>query len=434
MKKFPAFKTVRRIILAILITMTGFISLGNNDSIFVNNVTNILTSYGFRNVAVCIDNSQVIITYENYDYRFEPDALHGLIGLVLPEASKYAGCSNLIIIVQRQQTPFLCVSIPADRFHFFLQSDNSPEDVSQYITSCSNVEEYWKIIKQVPVTNTLISNFDISIEPQIGLQLGDYKYPFKYEFNLLPEITTSLWKGMSLKYQLIVPVFRNHFVDESYYVRPGLVTLNQLFRLPYHTISNMTLGYFTQNRYGADIELGRYFFRDRLFIILEGGITGMGTYLKKGSVITRDSAGIPVNETIRNAEFRYSAIDYFNCRATLNYWLPRYDLNAAVSYGRYLYYQDVCEVSFTRCFDEYIFSIRALYVDNAYNFGFGLSIPLYPAKYKSNKKLRIRPFNNISYLYYVKNEFAYLQDTGTNFEGWIKYFNPYYVKNQLKGN
>jgi hypothetical protein len=409
----------------LIFTFFSVAGLPATDDVISDGINEILRSCGFRNVAVLTAGDNIFITYENYDYRFEPDAINAVLKKVFSVISGNPHFKVLILIPQRQQVPVIAIVVPLNKYAEGEGKEIKSGNLKEEIRITAEIEDYWGRLKLLPKNNSSISNLDISIEPRLRFQLGDYDYPFKYQFSLLPELSTSLWKGMRLSYQLFIPVINSHYVDKFNYLGPGLVTLNQFFRLPEGILANLTVGYFSRNRYGIDLEAGKYFFNDKIFFSFNAGFTGYAAFLKKGS------AGISL-DTVQHATFEYGALDYLTYRGSISCMPGIYDLSLDITFGRYLYNQKAIEIFLNRQFNEYDFSLIVSLTREGANFGFGMRIPVYPPKYLSNKKIRIRPSEYFNYSYLATGNFTYYYETGNKFYSWIKNFNPYFVKNQLK--
>ena len=394
-----------------------WLSANNEDT--ANRINEVLTSGGFRNVATVISGDSIFLTFENYDYRFESDAIKAVLVKTISVLTMPTRYKVLILLPQKNQVPVIAVVVSLNRYNSRTEDntgiDNTMDDI--YVTA--RLGGYQKKLINIPGHNSLISNIDIEVKPQLRLQLGDYDYPVKYQFCLLPAISTSLWKGMHFTYQLVIPALTYHYVDKYNFIRPGIITISQLFRLPEDILSAFTLGYFTRNRYGLDFEIGKYFINQRFFCSVNSGYTGNAEFIQAGSF---------------GSSFEYGEMNYFTYRTSINYIIPKYAMVLNVTAGKYLYHQKAVEAAISRHFNEYFLSLNASLTNEGTNFGVSISVPLYPAKYSSNKKIRIRPSECFNYSYLAARNFTYYYETEENFYSWIKNFDTYFVKYQLKQN
>src|SRR5690606_38674017 len=107
--------------------------------------------------------------------------------------------------------------------------------------------------------------FDATIQPQLRTGFGNFSYRVESQINLAPGISTSLWPGMRLPAQVIIPL-QNELDESESQVRPGLLTLNQTLRPLPGTLVSATVGYFTNNQYGLDAAVQHELFDGRLML------------------------------------------------------------------------------------------------------------------------------------------------------------------------
>ena len=106
--------------------------------------------------------------------------------------------------------------------------------------------------------NSSHTGFDITLKPTEATSFGQFTDPVKWQLNIVPGIRTSFWKGMSFKYEMIVPIHNELSAMEDT-VQTGLAVFNQTVRFPNSVFVSTSFGYFSLNRYGLDIEGKKYF-------------------------------------------------------------------------------------------------------------------------------------------------------------------------------
>ena len=397
-----------------------------NGVTVADDITTRLTAYGFENVATVVDGKQVIITYENRAYRFEVEGIKEITKMIMPLIQdKY---ENLILVVQNKQIPVVYVDIPVSAYKDFMNEKISGDEFSDLMIASIDTDIYKSTFSSIEKQNSSMLKFDLEIVPQLGLALGAKDDAFKHVINIAPKLSTTLWKGFTLTAQLIQPLSNELDISYEDYTRAGLITANHLFRLPSSIFASVTLGYFTNNVYGADLELGKFFLNDKLLIKAEISYTGNMMYLKDGE----KSIWVPGNVYSENT-VEYSDLYYFSGNLGLSYNLPQYDLTLGVSYGRFLYFEDAWKFEATRKFDEFNIGFLATSTEDGNNVGFTMAIPIYPKKY-STKRFRIRPSNYFSYNYFANNYQVFKHDNGRQFDKLFENLNPYFIKNQLSEN
>jgi hypothetical protein len=379
-------------------------------------ITQALIQQGFRNVKVYPDSSNLIISFENDRYRFLPDAILKSEQTIRPFLSEK---QNVLIIIQK-------LSIPVFQFriHNFPDSISDNNVSSRFSDFDTNISNNWKKIKKIKSLNSSLGRINIFVKPEINWQIGNYKYPFRFLINLVPTIQTSLWKGMFLNAQMIIPTVDNHYTNNYKYIRPGIISVNQIFRLPQQSFVSITAGLFSDFRYGTSVQLAKYFFKGRCMIEGTANYTGYGTYLNHGGT------DIYLNKYYEPS-LVIAPLSYLNFNGAVNFFIPRYQLFARASYGTWLYYQKVSEVMITRKFNEV--SLGFIFQDfgGKNNFGISLTLPLYPYKYFFNKKISIRPSESINFSYFAKNNYAYDFRTGWTMKALYEDFHPLFARKSI---
>ena len=81
---------------------------------------------------------------------------------------------------------------------------------------------------------------------------------------------------MSVNYELIVPAYNDPgFGTREDSVRSGVIVLNQIFRLPNSLFLSSSAGFFSQNRYGVDFEVSKYWLNGDLTVSGNSGIQAL---------------------------------------------------------------------------------------------------------------------------------------------------------------
>jgi len=370
-----------------------------------------LTENGFENVSVILEDSRVIIAYENRMYRNEMRAMRKVMATLLPVVKEEM---NITLIPQNRKIPLVAITILADRYLSFLNGKASNEKFASDIDVSLDVDSIWRKIQNTQKTNTSFYKFDIVGHPQFKAQFGDYDEPVESQINLAPEIKTTLWKGMLLSAQLIIPL-QNKLGKEGDYWRPGLFGINQTFRLPGNSFVSGTIGYFTRHRYGTDLNIKKYFANGRWSIGANIGYTGYASYLK----------GI----------WYYSEMGLLTGFFNVEYRFSQYDLSLGTTYGKFLFGDKGWRLDILRQFGEVEIGFFALKTERGSNGGFNLRIPIFPPKYLLTGPIRIVPAKAFPWEYRYRGlPLGGIQyKTGHSIDEFMKRLNPDYIKNQMTG-
>ena len=401
------FNCILQIIYLTLITLT---TLGFNldESTLADSLERNLIKKGFENVSVIFEDRNLIITYENRMYRHEMRAIREIMTILSPSVRKGI---KITFIPQNRKISLVAITIPSDEYLSCLNRKVPDGKFASAIDVSLNVNSIWEKIKSTRKRDSHYK-LDIIVHPQFKAQFGYYDNPVQSQINLVPEVNTSLWKGMSLSAQLIIPI-QNELGGAGDYLRPGLLTMNQTFRLPHYTFVSATMGYFTRNRYGTDLKMKKYFANGRWSIGANVGYTGYASYLK--------------------STWYYSDIDSLTAFFNAEYRFPQLDLSLSATYGKFLYQDKGWRLDILRQFGEVDIGFFILRTETGYNGGFNFSIPIFPPKYLSIGRIRIRPAKEFPWEYRYKGlpKGGIQYKTGNSIDEFMKKLNPDYVKNQM---
>jgi len=390
-----------------IITFTPDLLYSFIDEQILRKISKELTNEGFENVIVYSDENYLLISYENRIYRNESEAASEIIKIV---AKYLEEKMNLVLIPQFRNIPMICIKIP-----FISNSEPGNKKVSgilfENIDVSMNVEFYWKKIKNIQLKNSTEFKTDIIVSPQIKARFGNYDKIAETQINIAPEARASFWKGMSISAQAILPL-HNELDSIGNNIRPGLITVNQFVRLPFNTFASGTLGYFTENRLGADLETKSYAFNGKFYFGASLGYT-QEAFFHKGT-------------------WYYSDKKIFTHLTSLNYRNPKLDLNFKISYGKFLMQDKGWRFDVSRQFGETEIGFYATKSNFGNNAGFNFSIPIFPSKYWEIKSVRVRPTESFFWEYRYKFfDDARTYNTGNKIDNLTKKFNPNFFKKEL---
>lgn len=367
-----------------------------------------LVDKGFENVMVKISKETIIVSYENRIYRNEPEAAYEVIVILLKLIDSDI---NIVIIPQFRKIPMLLIKTNLKTFKVLL-NENKYDEISKSIDISLKTDLYWNEIDKMKEKNFSNYKLDIIIHPQFKAKFGKYGDPVESQINIAPELKTSLWKGLSISSQIIIPL-QNKLDSTGDYIRPGLLTVNQLIRLPFNTFISGTAGCFTENRYGVDLDMKTFFYNGRLSLNIITGYTRFAFYQKGVWYYLRDNL--------------------FTSTISLCYRNPIYDLNIGVKYGKFMKEDKGWRFDISRQFGETEIGFYYSTTTFGSNGGFNFAIPLPLSKYWTIKSIRLRTPELFPWEYRYKylDDNAKTYNTGNRIDNLIKKFNPDFFKKQL---
>jgi hypothetical protein len=373
---------------------------------------------GFENIITAHDDENIFVAYENRVFRYEPEALLSVMKTIKEsiDISKKnsvfpSSLHNIVLIPLKRQIPVAAIEIPVNELEMFF---NGRKNGSQFINSCEisfDVDYHWDKIKNIELENSGSYKLDLVVYPEIKTELDEFDDPWKLQFSFLPSIETTLGRGSLLKLQYNIPVvYRKFDVDKEVDAfRPGIMNFNQTVRVS-NTYISASFGFFTEYRYGADLEIRNYFFDGIFSTGMNFGFTGESFYHNGGFEFTR------LNETTYHfdAELR----------------VPFYNLTFTTSYGQYIYEDEGYRVDLSRQLGEvslgfFVSKSSSNQLGSLTTGGFSFTVPLPFKKYSKINSIRVRPSENITYEYNALHFIYFHQKkykTGSDIKSFINNF------------
>ena len=283
------------------------------------------------------------------------------------------------------------------------------------------IGESWQKVKKEKKKNSSQYKVDILIYPQLSFQNMDITKVYQAMFSLNPALEVSLWKGMKLTGQIILPLY----VDTEGYaaynplykkVRPGFVTLAQKFRLPHNIKGKATVGFFNYDQHGIDLQLLRPFKDERFSLEGRLGYTGWGYW---------------------NAfNYKYNGEYQWTWSCGGNFYWPQYNVQFSLKAEQYLLGEKGVRFDMIRHFKYASIGFYAMKAENAKsNGGFRFQVALPTYKYKRHKYIpRINLSKNMGLIYNAGNERKYYKQYRAESSDNImehNSLNPIYIENKL---
>jgi len=379
-----------------------------------------LKASGWLNLRVQASADKLIIAFENRIYRFEARAIKALIKEVAPIiGTRY---KTLALIVLNRNVPIMGLSLSLEAWNGFLHDAQAFPVFANSIHTTLNIQADWQLLKDQPITQTGALRTEAYVDPQLRMGLGGYPKPVLVQINLLPTANLYLWRGAQLKAQAIVPTFNQLPIPEDKSIRPGLIGINQYFRLPSATFMGLSAGYFTNYTYGLELELSKILFNGRFIWRNKMGYTGYASFPKR----------LGLEKPVPG--WQVSSLANLDYRSSVEYRLAKYNLVAKIEAGRYLYHQNAVKVSVVRQFRETDIGFFGQKSSQGANYGFQLSIPILSKKYGKPQRFQFRTSKSLPYTYTATQYVVEDYQSGNDLYLFLKKLNPPFIQNQLRNS
>ncbi len=368
-----------------------------------------LAEIGFENVTVLVDGGDLTATFENNVYRYEIRALEIALDALTSDAAPGA---TVTVIQQQLAIPVVQISVAADRYRAMRRGELGPHESAQVMRVSFDSDALWSDLRHRLRANRSFRRIDIVAHPQFRAQFGDFDEPVRSQINVTPEFSTSLWRGMRVAVQLIFPL-QNELDEGGDYVRPGLLTLSQYFRLPGSTFVVGSVGYFTQDRYGIDVQARKYF---------ANGLWAMGGNVGYTGRASRVDGG-----------WEYEAPDLVTFFGDAEYWFAPFDVRLSAAAGRFVFEDWGIRVDVLRRFGEVDVGFFALETERGFNAGVNFAVPLLPRRALVAGRVRMRPARIFrwEYRYHGFPISGIRYRTGAGIDDLVGRLRPAEVKSQL---
>jgi len=374
-----------------------------------DSISKMLSDEGFENVRTKIEGSDLMVAYENRRYRSQARGLAAALKTI--SHSGFIGNGfKFYLVLLHQEVPMVLVTLKFDDYQNLINDVGGTNGLDESIDVSLDYESVWEKFSSGAKLNRSNFKSDFVVIPQFRAQFGKFSHPVESNINLIPEYNVSVSKGLSLKAQMIIPVF-NELDKESNVLRPGIMSVNQFIRLKDDVFFTATAGFFDKNRAGANVEMKKYFANGCFAIGADLGYTTDYSYTGINTEYLADQNFLTA---LLACEYRYQP----------------YDLTGRLQAGNFLFNEPGVRFDLLRQFGEVSIGFFAMATESDLNGGFNFSIPIPPRKYTKPKYLRIRPAEKFSWEYRAKG----LPTSGTMYNteydlfNLMSEFNPDYIK------
>lgn len=367
-----------------------------------------LAELGFENVRWTEDSEERVYTIENNMYKIQAIGIAKAIGVIQKEGLPQG--KRCKVIVTNYNVPQVALTYNP------LTANTDSVTTADWDVSYQIGKESWDKVKKQEKKNSSLFKVDILVYPQLYFKnvIITQIYQACLEFN--PAIEVSLWPGSKLTAQVLIPVYNDGYRGAMENIRPGYLTLEQNFRLPYNIWSKAVVGVFDTNCFGAEINLFRPFKDERFSLEGKFGLVGVG-YFNNFST------------------FRYNGETRHYWSAGGNFYWPYYQTQFKLRAEQYLLREVGVRVEMIRHFKYVSIGFYAVKANKASsNGGFKFAVALPPYKYKRHKHIpRISTGLSTGITYNAGNESKYYLIPLNTSSNMLKQnqFNPNFIKSEL---
>lgn len=367
------------------------------------------TLSALENVRIISTDSVCYLQYTNKAWRNEAKALYNVLETMFTIAPNQAWH----ISIATEGIPQ--VSVQARKTDVAATKEITPQFIQSLHISYDKCDT--EIFSNAAVQNKSFGKTDIVLYPQFAFQNNTFARIWETQFNLAPAIETSLWNGAQFTAQIIFPIHNNIVSPEARFIRPGVITLSQQYRLPHNIFGSVSIGNFTAQRMGINIT--------------NHWISSTGIYKLGYTASLTGSSYVDRNGWSISKWKRLSA--HFKCTIT-----PRfYNMEADLSIGRYIYGDYGGQLTLTRRFSNAALQLFGRYTGGISCAGMSITFPIWLQKQSRAHLFRAKVANWYQLSYSEKSGNKADHGTGRTFgtspstTPMTHYLNPYYLKGQL---
>ena len=375
-----------------------------------------LVRQGFENVRVGAAGPETLfVDYENRVFRNEVTAA----GVVLASLdTTLAEIDVLALTPKHRDLPICTIFVPLQRYREFIAGRLDADALAEALTIEKGHDPSNKT-QMTKQTASSLRRFDVTIRPATAFQLGNYDDRLKISLSLMPEISTTLWRGGRLLAQAIIPLHDEIgvYTDE---VRLGRLALSQWLQLPGDGFAALSIGGFSPDRYGVAGEFNQFLFH---------------RHIKLGAAA--EYSGFLLRQ---NDYWNYSDLDRFTWRGFCNYIFTPIDLVVGLQYAEFLMEDHGWQFEITRLYRDAEVAVYAAKTNVDKFGGVRLKIPLPPRRSARPGRIRLISPGYYQLGYQATNEVYTVAEpvatgitisTGNELAALPKLLFPGYIRNNL---
>ena len=237
---------VNRVIPSIAV-LTVFFGLSLPSFAQNNVVIDSLAKFGFEELRYAEDSSRVVYTLENNVYRLQASGIKEALTIIKNNGG-IDSSKECVLILTDMNVPKVAVTLEAGKGESELM-------IQDWSVSNSGYDKAWNLVRDAARTNRSFGDVDINVYPQLYLKNVIINQIYQCLLEISPAVEVTLWKGAKFTGQIIFPVINDGYKNEYMNIRPGYITLQQAFRLPFNAWGDVRVGVFDTRSYGAEVNV-----------------------------------------------------------------------------------------------------------------------------------------------------------------------------------
>jgi len=395
----------------------------SSQAISAESLALVLQRDGLENVSVSYQNYNLVVSLENQIYRSDAKAIFSILSII-HEDNLFK--ESITIQLVRSNLPLIQIVTSANELQELFQI---PENYSDWVEKIKIEIPQAKSrpIMDVEMSERGVKNLEgltkenswfVQRHLLLGLtplyQLGNYNNPLRLRLEITPELTALLPFGVRFRGGIGLPVYND--LDQNRTVHLSHLSLTRQFQVQPGLYGGVSVGFFSRNRAGAHIQFTQYLWDERFSFTYQGGYTRFSSAM--GAVDDLFVEDQPYVVSTVAAEYRWK----------------KYHLDLNIEYGQFLYYDSGYKVDVQRYFGETIIGMFVLQTRRGTNYGFHVSIPLFPRKGARVSGLMVRSASHVPFSYrYEGNDLkGRMYRTGIDYPTRLKRVYPSYLMDELE--
>ncbi len=350
-------------------------------------VTEGLKAIGMENIQCAQTPETTTVSFENNVYR----STYSGVGKAVDACLKSHTKGNLQLVVLENRMPRLCVSLPDTLTEAYRNGEIGLQQVYERMGISVDTDKAMEALKDAGKEEASSAwKMDLVVYPGLFLENNTFAELYTYAVNLNPAVEMDLWKGGKVTAQVVFPIATN-LGGEMKKIRPGIIALSQDVRFRHNLFGKVTVGNFTNNRIGAQVEMKYRSDNGRLELGALLGSTGFS------AVTAEDGWYIGTRQR-------------FNAAVTASLYEPHTNIQFDLKASRYVYGDYGVRGDCTRHFGEYAIGLYGIYTNGEINGGFHFAIPLPGKKWSRKGFLRVKPADYFAWAYGMVADGKYIEE------------------------
>lgn len=350
-------------------------------------ITEGLKSIGMENIQCVQTADMTTVSFENKAYRSTYNGVGKAIDVCLKSEIK----GNLQLVVLENQIPRLCIDLPATLLQAYQHGQIGRQQVYERMGISVDTDQAMESLKNASKKEVPSAwKADIVVYPELFLENNTFDELYTYAINLNPALEMGLWKGGKLTAQVVLPIVTN-LSGGMKRVRPGVIALSQDVRFKHNIFGRLTVGNFTNDRMGAQLEMRYRNNNGRLELGALVGSTGF-------SAVTADEGWYIGRKQRINASVMASLYE------------PNTNVQFDLKASRYIYGDYGLRGDCTRHFGEYAIGLYGIYTEGEINGGFHFAIPLPGKRWSRKGSIRVKPADYFAWTYSMVADGKYIEE------------------------